>query len=55
MASKDIVTMVGELDVKKVYQALATILGDRAGIRITLKSVQKQDDKEKKTAVHTKY
>lgn len=41
MACKDTVIFRGELDPKKIYQALADIVGDRTGMEIIVTDVKK--------------
>ncbi len=45
---KDVVTMTGNFDPQKVFQALADIIGDRNGLEIKVVSVSKKGDKADK-------
>ena len=40
--NKDVVTMTGNFDPQKVFQALADIIGDRNGLEIKVVSVSKK-------------
>ncbi|WP_434310194.1 hypothetical protein [Hominifimenecus sp. rT4P-3] len=43
MVCKDTVIVRGELDPKKIYQALADVAGDRTGMEITVTRVVKTE------------
>lgn len=38
------------LDVRKAYEAIGQILGDRYNVKVTLTELKKRDDTEEKTA-----
>lgn len=48
MTGKDVVTTQGTFDPRKVFQALADIIGDRNGLEIKVVSVSKKGDKGEK-------
>lgn len=38
------------LDVRKAYEAIGQILGDRYNVKVTLTELKKKEEKEEKTA-----
>lgn len=44
----DTITVHGELNVRRAYELLGEILGDRYGVEVKVKSIRKKEDAEKR-------
>lgn len=46
----DLMDDKNKLDVRRAYEAIGQILGDRYNVKVTLTDLRKKDDTEEKTA-----